>query len=445
MPSLLRLSIGTAGWFLTRKETVSRSNEYFDKIFYNIFRPRTQAFFGITSAGLPALVLIEVRLRFFFQKKVADDYRFYYNSSGFRIVSIAGSESDIEKRRDPMKPKSVHWKFGVLTQAFVAAICLIFPVPSFGHSPIFPGENHDPSHAFRITNPLKSWAIYTALDHPDKGDYYTFTVSKGNRIEIQLMTSESPARSGFLPSFALMIPGSDKKSDIPSYIEVPAGYGIVAVESKDPGKAAYEPFSPGWYYDIADFAVDAPVDGVYFVVVFERHQKTGNYGLPVGYIESFTPAEWLAIPVSVRTTYMWEGQNGFVTFLPLILVVVFGSITIWRVRRNKAPRGASKWLAAFAGLAFLGTTAGIVHQMIVALMVTGFSAEAVITLIFIILGLLPGVLTLLYALREKTSLSLGRRIALSAIGLFGLVVWAGFYIGPVLLFAAAVVPAESPA
>jgi hypothetical protein len=323
----------------------------------------------------------------------------------------------------------------------ITALVLVPASAVFAHSPIFPEENHDPAHAYQINNPAKSWAIYTTLDHPDKGDYYKFTVSKGDKIEIALMASESPSVSGFLPSFALMIPGSGQKSNLPSYVEVPAGYGITVVDGKDPGKASYEPFSPGWLYELADLTINAPIGGTYYIVVYDNDQKTGNYGLPVGYIESFTPAEFVMIPYNVHTTYVWEGQNRFVTYLPLILTITIGGIIIyWRSRQGKAPKGLSKWLAAVAGLTFLGTTAGILYQMILAMMVTGFTIDAIFTLIFVVIGIVLSVLTLLYAVREKPTLTIGRRIALVVIGIFALVGWAGFFLGTALAILSAIVP-----
>ena len=219
-------------------------------------------------------------------------------------------------------------RFTILAAVLITALALVPVSAVYAHSPIFPEENHDPSHAYEINNPAKSWAIYTVLDHRDKGDYYKFTVSKGDKIEIGLMASQSPSASGFLPSFALMVPGSDQKINLPSYIEVPAGYGTIAVSGKDPGEASYEPFSPAWLYDLADLTINAPTGGTYYIVVYDNNQKTGNYVLPVGYIESFTPAEWLMIPYNVHTTYVWEGQNLFIIYLPLVLAIAAGGIIL---------------------------------------------------------------------------------------------------------------------
>jgi hypothetical protein len=348
------------------------------------------------------------------------------------MINLTGNSGELMKRKA---------KFATFVTLLTLALLLVPASAVFAHSPLFPEENHDPSHAYQIDNPAKSWAVYTTLDHTDKGDYYKFTVSKGDKIEIGLMASESPSVSGFLPSFALMIPGSDKRDTLPSYIEVPTGYGTTVVSGKDPGKASYEPFSPGWLYEVAGLTTSAPADGTYYIVVFDKAQKTGNYALPVGYIETFTPTDFIMIPYDVHTVFAWEGQNLFVTYLPLILVLALGGIIIyWRSKRGKCPSGVSKWLAAFAGLAFLGTTLSFIYQMSLALGVTGYTGEVLITLIFVVIGLVLSVLTLMYALSEKHSLTVGRRVILTVIGLFALVGWAGFYLGTILAILAAVVP-----
>ena len=233
-----------------------------------------------------------------------------------------------------------------------------------GHSPVFPETNSDPANAFLIAEPEKSWAIYTSLDQPERGDYYKFEMTTGQRIKISLLTAENPSVSGFLPSFALLVPGLDRGSELPAYVNVPAGYGALLMSGQDPGKASYEPFSPGWFYEVADLDISAPQNGIYYIVVYGNDGKTGNYGLPVGYLESFTVTEWFLVPYNLQKTYVWEGQNSLVTYGPVILALLLGSILLYRRnKQNKPPDSASKWLVSIAGFAFWGTAIGTTYQM----------------------------------------------------------------------------------
>jgi hypothetical protein len=331
----------------------------------------------------------------------------------------------------------------------IVVLVLAPPAIALAHSPVFPEDNHSPATAYQIDNPAKSWAIYNALEH-DSGDYYKFTVSKGDRIQLSLLVPDSPSTSGFLPSFALLVPDPTYKDILPADVEVPADYGTIVVNGTDPGEATYEAFSPGWFYEVGNLNISAPTGGTYLVVVFNHthndnthnhNHQAASYGLVVGYLESFTPLELILVPYSAQEIYRWEGQNQFIILLPLILTLLIGGVILyWRRRRNRAPQGVSKWLAAFAGLAFLGSAVSMIYQVLLTFNVTGVTGEALITLILIIISIILAVLTFMYAIRSKPTLTLWRRVGLIVIGIVALFLWSGLYIGPALVISAALVP-----
>ena len=331
----------------------------------------------------------------------------------------------------------------------IAVLVFASPAIALAHSPVFPEDNHSPATAYQIDDPAKSWAIYNALEH-DSGDYYKFTVSEGDRIQLSLLTPDSPSNSEFLPSLALLVPDLTQKDSLPGYVEVPAGYGTIVVNGTDPGEATYEAFSPGWFYEVGNLNINAPTDGTYLVVVFNHahtndtynhNHEAASYGLVVGYIESFTPLELIMVPYSVQEIYRWEGQNQFIILLPLILTLIIGGVILyWRSQRDRAPKGVSKWLAAFAGLAFLGSAVSTIYQVLLAFNVTGVTGEALITLILIIISIILAVFTFMYAIRSKPTLTLWRRVVLIVIGIIALFLWSGLYIGPALVISAALVP-----
>jgi hypothetical protein len=326
----------------------------------------------------------------------------------------------------------------------IAVWVLVSPAIALAHSPVFPEGNHSPATAYQIDDPAKSWAIYRELEH-DIGDYYTFTVSQGDRIQLSLLVAESPSTSEFLPSLTLLVPGLTQKDSLPAYVEVPANYGTILVNGTDPGEATYEAFSPGWFYEVGNLNINAPTDGTYLVAVFNpehnHHQETASYCLVVGYLESFTPLEIILVPYSAQEIYRWEGQNQFVALLPIILTLIIGgAILYWRRRRYKAPQGVSKWLAVFAGLAFLGSAVSMIYQVLLTFTVTGVTGEALITLILIIISIALAVFPLMYAIRSKTTLTPWRRGVLILIGIIALFLWSGMYVGPALAISAALVP-----
>jgi hypothetical protein len=344
----------------------------------------------------------------------------------------------------------------ILYIIIVLAVLLFAPAAvAYAHSPLFPGENHGPESAYEVDDPAKSWAIYTSLESDGIADYYKFTLSEGDKIQLMLILPESPSISGVLPSFALLGPGLTQNDAVPPYVEVPPDYGIMVVNGVDPGQAVFEPFTPGWFYEVASLTVPAPEDGTYYVAVYDpaghhdddehgHAHEAVSYSLIVGYVEAFTPLELIMIPYSVHEIYVWEGQSQFIVYLPVFLVIVIGGLIVyWRSKRGSDPRNVSKWLAAFGGLAFLGSAVGTIYQVLLAFTHTGGSAEAAITMILVVISVVLAVFTLLYALRSRPVLTSWRRVGLIITGIIALFAWSGFYLGPALVFAAALVPPYS--
>ena len=341
-------------------------------------------------------------------------------------------------------------RFIVVTLVLLVSLVLVPVTSVFAHSPVFPQENHGPSTAYEIDDPAKSWAIYTWLEHEGVADFYKFTVSEGDKIQVSLIVPDNPARSGFLPAFTLIGPGITKNDIVPDYVEVPMDYGTIVVNGTDSDEAVYEPFTPGWFYELGILTMSAPRDGTYYVAVFNPEiQENGHnhlhkdnaYAIIVGYVEEFTPLELILIPYRVHGIYVWEGQNQFIIFLPILLIVIIGGlITYQRSKRGQHPTDLSKWLATFGGLAFVGTAAGTIYQIVFTFTRTGITVEALITLVIVIVSIVLGVLTLRYALRRKQNLTIWRRVGLLVIALVALFFWSGLYLGPGLLIASAIVP-----
>jgi len=339
----------------------------------------------------------------------------------------------------------------IVFASILLAVLVLTPVAVvLAHSPVFPEENHGLSTAYEIGDPAKSWAVYTWLEGEGVADYYKFAISEGEKIQVSLIVPDSPSYSGFLPSFSLIGLGLTQNDNVPDYMEVPAGYGVIVVNGTGTSKAVYEPFTPSWFYEVGTLMTNAPNDGTYYVTVFnpELHNDTHNhvheadaYAIIIGYAEEFTPLELILIPYRVHGIYIWEGQSQLIVFLPLLLVIIIGGLIVyWRSKRGKHPRNISKWLAAFGGLAFIGSAVGTIYQMLLALNYTGFTVEAVITMLIAVVSIVLGILALWYALRSKPNLTIWRRVGLVVIGLVALFAWSGLYIGPALLIAAALVP-----
>jgi hypothetical protein len=146
------------------------------------------------------------------------------------------------------------------------------------------------------------------------------------------------------------------------------------------------------------------------------------------------------IPFFVVSIHLWEGQSPAGIFAPLIIVMVVGLALIflypgWRdVRRDPIA-----CLVIFSGFLYLGGAAMTALQIIHTVLVTGYTSEVILTLLFVAGPLFLGV----FAIRAGVilpamSFSWSHGITMIGIGLLGLLFWAGLVIGPVLALACGV-------
>jgi hypothetical protein len=331
------------------------------------------------------------------------------------------------------------------TLIIMAVLVLMPAIIVSAHTPLFSHDNSSLQTAYTINDPAKSWAVYANLPSTDAAAYYKFHMDAGGDIDITLLSPLNPADSHFLPSFVLMVPDSASNDPVPSFVEIPIGYGTTVVNGTNPAIATYEPFSPGWFYQLANLTLSAPVTGTYYIAVYDQ-ENTGNYGLPVGYVEGYTIPEILMLPYNLQLVFVWEGQNLFLVLLPLMISLVLGGTLIyWRTTKGKEPKDdLSMWLAAFGGLAFIGYAGINFYQMLLALTKTGWDSGAIVSILFAILPLVLGAIGLRYALKRKAKNTIYHRLGLVAIGVVGLMLWTGLYIGPALMILAAILPPKRP-
>lgn len=322
-----------------------------------------------------------------------------------------------------------------LPLAVLLFLILILPVQA--HVPVTANHNHNISSAFTIENPTKSYALYGSL--PAAGDvaYYEFRMQPGDRLVLSLINN---GYGGPVPDMVVMEPGiPPAQNGIPPSITVPAGYGTALIQGHPPRRAYYEPFSPGAVFEVANYSQEITTEGTYYVAVISPANKT-QYGLATGYRDEFSPSEWVFVPMSVIETHLWEEQSVLEILAPFIGVVVLGFILIGRrVQRQGKKPGISFWLASVAGLLCLGGAAITFVQMLHATNITGYTLEVIITLLFVLVPAALGLAALRLA-RQLGPRTLRYRMYLLAIGIIGLIFWAGLVIGPVLVIIAAVVP-----
>jgi len=323
----------------------------------------------------------------------------------------------------------------LLPAFFILLMVIILPVDA--HVPISADNNNNLNTALSVEKPTKSYAIYGHLHDAGDVGYYRFSMHPGDRLTLSLMTTGFDAP---VPDMVVMSPGNSGPIDgLPQAVDIPPGYQAELINGQKPVTAEYEPFSPAAIFTIASYSKNITQPGTYYVAVISPADET-QYSIASGYLEEFSLFEWVLVPVNVINTHLWEGQSMIAILAPFLAIIILGLVlTARRERDNKIKKPLSFWLAAIAGLCYLGGAAIVLVQMFRAFMVTGPSAGVVITLIFALIPIMLGIWALRSA-RSPSPHSLKDRVSLGIIGLLGLLFWAGIIIGPVIACIAALVP-----
>ena len=74
----------------------------------------------------------------------------------------------------------------------VLVLTLVLAPAASAHVPIGAGDNESLATARRISDPLKSWALYGDLLGGGQSQYYTFNIAQGQSIHLSLLTTTDP-------------------------------------------------------------------------------------------------------------------------------------------------------------------------------------------------------------------------------------------------------------
>ena len=308
---------------------------------------------------------------------------------------------------------------------------------AIAHTPLNPGgEIHSLDTAFEVPNPTKSWTLYRELHHEGEAEYYKLYLNSGERLRVSLYTKER--KENFSPHLIVM--GEDRKlaDYLPSFVEIPDGFGASLIEPTIPEKPEYEPFTPASYYYLIDVDETIRIEGNYYLAIYDPDQEEGKYGIAIGYKEEFTLSEWLLIPFDVIGIHEWEGQSLIVILMPLLLSLIFGLVLLaWKSIRKL---DIFNILSIVAGLFYVGSGFMLFMQMLFALYGAVFNGLAVLTILFIALPLSLGFVLLKKAVQIKGELSKRDRVVFLVLGLAGLFTWSGLLFGPSLAIVASIFP-----
>ena len=313
-------------------------------------------------------------------------------------------------------------------EAAFAVLLIIFSLTTCvsAHSPVISGGNGGIDTAVHIDDPLKSWAFYGTFADAGSVSYYEFDLEKGDRLWFSVFT---PEKDAVYPEAVIIGPGIESTGELPADVVVLENDGYIVVPGESPDIPDYEPFTPAANYLWLKYEYIAEVPGTYYIAMVNKGTGPGNYGLAVGYLEEFTISEWGLIPISTANVRIWEGNSPvFVVGFPL-LVVIFGLLYLVRFKKETVRMNPETILGASGGLLYIGGSVFMLIQALMALYKTGFEATFGVTAIFILIPLILGALILRYMVKPVKH----QAIKLLVLGAVGLVVWAGYIIGPILV------------
>ncbi len=319
----------------------------------------------------------------------------------------------------------------------VLLVLLLLVPAAYGRVPLQPEGNDNISSAEYISDPDKSWAVYSQLDSGKaEAEYYSFDVQKGDRIYLSLLSTADPKEDGFEPNIALLGPGLALEGDLPGSVKLPEGYGFVAVQGRRAEEATYEPFGPSSYYQQALLDIAAPESGRYYAAVYDN-QSGGHYSLALGYKEEYSFTERIITPIRLVSVYLWEGQRLITIITPWMVAALVGIFVILRSPR----RTLFFSTGTMAGFLFLGTGASVLTQIIFNLTraPVGAGLKLGISLFLVLLPVILGVAALRLARGEAGIL---QRSLMAVIGTIGLLAGSGFIIGSLLAIMASVLPSR---
>ncbi len=321
-------------------------------------------------------------------------------------------------------------------------VSLLFVPVVLGHAPLGVKDNENINSATVIPDPTKSWALYFALNADGDPQYYTFNVTAGQRVHVILLKSMEQNDSQFLPEIAILAENITNQGTPISKVTIPHGYHTQVIPSGQP-KPTYEPFSPSSFDGLSDTAFNAPTSGQYYIAVFENSSTHygGHYGLAIGDRESYTLDEWVLLPLNLLSIYGWEGQTILTIIAPMIATVAIGIVLVaWYLLKQGRAGSLFSWVGAIAGLMLVGSGANTLLQMLVANSNAFGGIQILITLMFVALPIILGIIALRFSLGNPANIGILKRITFLFIGVVALFLLAGLFIGPAIAIATSVMP-----
>lgn len=167
----------------------------------------------------------------------------------------------------------------------VILLVVIVSEVALAHQPFFEETDTTSSTPMLVSDPEISTALFSTLEVPGDVDFFAFTVTAGQTIEIGMTIPQISGQETFAPSIGVIASGPNRAS----VSELPAdalsllssGKGAYVMEAAE-ATIFFEPFSRTAYWRRQRRQITFPSDGEVVVVVWHPQGAVGRYTLVVG-------------------------------------------------------------------------------------------------------------------------------------------------------------------
>ncbi len=165
-------------------------------------------------------------------------------------------------------------------------LCAVFAFEAaLAHQPFFEDTDTTASTPMMVSDPEISTALFGTLERPGDVDFFAFSVSARQTVEIGMTIPQIEGQDRFAPYIGVVAAGleGDSTSGLPTdALPLVAGQeGAVLLEATD-ATIFFEPFSRTAYWQRQRRRITFPVQGEVKVVVWDPQGSVGRYTLVVG-------------------------------------------------------------------------------------------------------------------------------------------------------------------
>ena len=217
-------------------------------------------------------------------------------------------------------------------RVIVILLVVTFTFNVYAHKPIDTSGEASRNDPIVIKNHQISWVAYNKLIEEFDVDYYKLlSVNQGERIYLSLLIPQIKRLKDFEPSIAVIGPSLGKdydgldKNSIQNLITLTNKDGIIVKQYRDEGNNFFEPFTQTSYWEKQKMNIEAPLDGDYYVAVFDISGYADKYVLSIGKEEKWGIRDLFKMPViwwNVRMFVEKKWSTYTIAGIFLLLIII---------------------------------------------------------------------------------------------------------------------------